>query len=291
LSAVRQAELGQFLRSRRGRVDPAAAGFPVVDRRRAPGLRREELASIAGVTVSWLAKLEQGRANSVSAEVLDALARALQLDTVERSHLLALAGFRADVRGALPAQLTSALRVLLDELDPNPAYLLDRTWNIVAWNHAEAALFPGLLGFAAGVPNLLELVFTDVDLERLMVDHDEEMARLVSQFRLHCTDWPDDPELEGLIARLTATSDRFARLWAAKDVAPFVTTRRVFDHPDAGRLEFDHHRFATLDQPGGQLVVYTQVPGTNSAARLRQATASRANDDHVDTHWDHTAGG
>jgi transcriptional regulator with XRE-family HTH domain len=281
---MRQAELGEFLRSRRARVDPAAAGFPAADRRRAPGLRREELASMAGVTVSWLAKLEQGRAHSVSADVLDALARALRLDTVERSHLFGLAGFRSDGRDVGRPQVTPALRNLLDELDPNPAYLLDRSWNIVAWNEAEAALFPGLLGFTTAVPNLLRLVFTDADLQHLMVDHDAEMVRLVSQFRLHCADWPDDPELDALVDDLRAHSERFAQLWAAKDVAPFVTTRRVFDHPKAGRLEFDHHRFATLDQPGGQLVVYTSFPATDSAARLRQATASRANDDHVDTH-------
>ena len=288
---MRQVELGEFLRSRRSRLDPAAVGFPSADRRRAPGLRREELASIAGVTVSWLAKLEQGRAHSVSADVLDALARALQLDDVERAHLFALAGFRADARDVARPQVTTALRNLLDELDPNPAYLLDRTWDIVAWNAAEANLFPGLLRQPSATPNLLELVFTDADLQRLMVDHDDEMVRLVSQFRLHCTDWPDDGELHAVVTELRATSQPFAQLWDAKDVAPFVTTRRVFDHPLAGRLEFDHHRFATLDQPGGQLVVYTSYPGTDSAARLRQATASRANDDHVDTQRSHTAGG
>lgn len=226
---------------------------------------------MAGVTVSWLAKLEQGRAHSVSADVLDALAGALRLDDAERSHLFALAGFRSERHDVAPVEITPGLRTLLDELDPNPAYVLDRTWNIVAWNEAEAALFPTVAD--ASVRNLLDLVFTDDDLQRLMVDHDEEMARLVSQFRMHCTDWPDDDDLARVIVGLQATSERFAALWAAKDVAPFVTTRRVFDHPRAGRLEFDHHRFATLDQPGGQLVVYTSYPGTDSARRLRQATA------------------
>jgi hypothetical protein len=164
------------------------------------------------------------------------------------------------------------LRVLLDELDPNPAYLLDRAWNIVAWNEAEAALFPGLLDHTTSVANLLELVFANADLEQLMVDHDQECVRLVSQFRLHRAEWPDDPELSELIGRLQATSPRFADLWAAKDVAPFVTTHRVFAHPLAGQLEFDHHRFAALDQAGMQLVVYTPVAGSDSATRLRDAT-------------------
>jgi hypothetical protein len=91
----------------------------------------------------------------------------------------------------------------------------------------------------------------------MMVDHAEEQMRLVAQFRVHCTDWPGEPEVTALVASLLATSPEFAALWAAEDVAPFVTTRRVFDHPVAGRLEFDHHRFAALDQVGTQLVVYT----------------------------------
>lgn len=214
---------------------------------------------MAGVAVSWLARLEQGRAHSVSPEVLAALASALRLDDVERAHLFALGGFVVARASAPRVAVTPALRALLDALEPNPAYLLDRAWNIVAWNAAEAALFPGLLRFGESVPNLLELIFGDDDLRRLMVDHAEEQVRLVAQFRVHCTDWPDEPEVTALVASLLATSSEFAALWAAEDVAPFVSTRRVFDHPVAGRLEFDHHRFAALDQVGTQLVVYTQA--------------------------------
>ena len=262
---MRSAELGEFLRSRRARVDPVSAGFPA-DRRRTTGLRREELASIAGVTVSWVAKLEQGEAHAVSAGVLASLARALRLSDSERSHLFALAGLRVDEPPRADEQVTPALRTLLQELEPNPAYLLDRCWNIVAWNDAEAALFPGLSTVTDEPPNLLELVFLDEDLGKLMADHDEELVRLVSQFRLHCTDWPDDPQIAALVSRLRSASPRFAELWDAKDVAPFVTTRRVFDHARAGRLELDHHRLAVLDQPGMQLVVYTPSPGTDMGA-------------------------
>ena len=282
---MRAGELGAFLRSRRSRVAPADIGFPTGGRRRAPGLRREEVASLAGVAVSWLARLEQGRAHSVSPEVLAALAQALRLDDVERAHLFALAGLRAErsttpgtaKTPATPPRLivTPALRTLLDALDPNPAYLLDRGWNIVAFNAAEAALFPGLLRSGDSPPNLLALIFGDDDLRRLMVDHHEEQARLVAQFRVHCTDWPDDPELSARIESLAKTSSEFAALWAAEDVAPFVTTRRLFDHPVAGRLEFDHHRFAALDQAGTQLVVYTPLPGSDSATRLHDGAAAR----------------
>jgi transcriptional regulator with XRE-family HTH domain len=257
---VRAAEVGAFLRSRRAKVDAVAAGFPA-ERRRTPGLRREELASLAGVTVSWLAKLEQGQAHNVSPDVLASLARALRLSDAERTHLLALAGYRpASVEGDGGAQVTAALRTLLDQLEPNPAYLLDRCWNIVAWNDAEVRLFPKLATTEA--PNLLELVFLDEDLGRLMADHGEELVRLVAQFRLHRTDWPGDAGIEAVVERLQQRSPSFAALWDANDVSPFVTTRRVFDRPDLGRVEYDHHRLAVLDQPGMQLVVYTPAaPG------------------------------
>ena len=258
---MRAAEVGAFLRSRRARVDPAAAGF-ATGRRRTPGLRREELASLAGVTVSWLAKLEQGQAHAVSQEVLASLARSLRLGDAERTHLFALAGYRAPGAEAATTVVTPSLRSLLDALEPNPAYLLDRRWDIVAWNDAEARLFPKLatLGDA---PNLLELVFLDADLARLMVDHDEELVRLVAQFRLHRVDWPDDADIDALITRLRASSPTFARLWDANDVSPFVTTRRTFDRADLGRVEYDHHRLAVQDQPGMQLVVY--LPSTVGA--------------------------
>jgi len=275
LRAMQQQELGQFLRSRRERVDPASVGFPVTDRRRTPGLRREELASVAGVAVSWLTKLEQGRAQSVSPEVLDALALGLQLDGAERTHLFALAGLRAgpsDPDGPAPGRVTPAMRTLLDDLEPDPAYVLDEVWNIVAWNRAELALFPGLADHTGTEPpNLLELTFVNADLASIMVDHDAELVRLVAQFRLHRTDWPS-PALDDLVARLRVRSSRFVELWDARDVAPFGTTRRRFDHPVAGPLAFDHHRLAVLDQPGSQLVVYTSAPGTDSAEALARAS-------------------
>jgi len=232
----------------------------------------------AGVTVSWLTKLEQGRAQSVSKEVLDALADALLLDDTERSHLYTLAGLRPEPdldrhgdRDTHGCTITPALGALLDALEPNPAYILDRAWDVVAFNEAEAALFPALLGYTDAPANLLELVFCNEDLRDLMVDHDHEAARLVAQLRVHHTEWPRDRELHDRITRLVDESELFGRLWAANDVAPFESTRREFDHPTAGRLEFDHHRFAILDQPGTQLVVYTPIPGSDSAVRLRRS--------------------
>ena len=215
---VRAAELGEFLRSRRARVDPVTAGFPA-DRRRLPGLRREELGALAGVTVSWLAKLEQGQAHAVSSEVLASMARALQLNDAERAHLFALAGYRVDNSSPSESLVTPALLALLDELEPNPAYLLDRCWNIVAWNAAEGAAVSQAAHDHQPSPNLLELVFLDQDLGHLMADHEEERLRLVSQFRLHCGGWSDDSEVQAIVSSLRDASAPFAKLWEAKDVA------------------------------------------------------------------------
>jgi transcriptional regulator with XRE-family HTH domain len=267
---MRAAELGEFLRSRRERLRPGDVGLPDADRRRAPGLRREEVATLSGVTVSWVTKLEQGHAHAVSADVLDALARTLHLGDTERAHLFALAGLRAE-RHSRTTAIAPMLRALLDGLDPNPAYLLDRAWNIVAFNEAEAALFPQLVELADAPPNLLELVFCDDTLRRLMVDHDQEAARLVAQLRVHRAEWPDDNGLSVVIAHLQQSSEQFSRLWAANDVAEFNSTRRTFNHPTAGLLEFDHHRLAVLDQPGMELVTYTEIPGTGSTRRLTAA--------------------
>ena len=226
------------------------------------------MAASAGVTVSWLARLEQGKAHSVSAQVLEALGRALQLDELEREHLFALAGLRADPPPTAPSDVPASIRAVLHALEPNPAYVLDRAWNMVAWNSAEARLFPGIAKRLR--PNLLDFVFCDPRVRALIVDHEDEAARLVSQFRAHCTDWPGDPSISEVVDRLCATSDDFAQRWASHDVAPFATTRRVFDHPTAGRLEFDHHRLEVLDQPGTILVAFVDAPGTDSSARLAE---------------------
>jgi transcriptional regulator with XRE-family HTH domain len=264
---VRSKDLGEFLRTRRERVDRVAAGQATGARRRSPGLRREEVAALAGVTVSWLARLEQGKANAVSAQVLDALARALRLDDIEREHLFALAGLRAGSPSGNERDRGGSMAALLLALEPSPAYILDRAWNIVAWNPAEERLFPPIAD-AAGTPNLLEIMFGDERLRTLMVDQEAEAARLVSEFRTHCTDWPGDPDIEAVLSRILSMSADFAHRWAAHDVAPLTTTRRVFDHPVAGRLELDHHRLELLDHPGNILVVYVDAPGTDSIARL-----------------------
>ncbi|NQY56039.1 MAG: helix-turn-helix domain-containing protein [Ilumatobacteraceae bacterium] len=249
---MRAAELGVFLRSRRTRPALDQPG----DGRRTRGLRREELAAASDVAHSWIVKLEQGRARSVSVDVLAALSRALQLDAAERSHLFALAGYRTGPSSP-DSVVTAGLRRLLYELEPNPAYLLDRMWNMVDWNRAEETLFPPLADRRGRFPNLLELAFLDAELEALMIDSDEERERLVAQFRAHTVDWPDDPDIAVVVDRLRFEAPLFRQLWDRGDVREFHSVRRCFEHSSWEVL--DHHRLAVLDQPGLQLVVYTPI--------------------------------
>jgi transcriptional regulator with XRE-family HTH domain len=253
---VRAAELGEFLRSRRARVDPVAAGFPATHRRRSSGLRREELSSLAGVAVSWLAKLGQGGAHAVSPDVLDALAHTLKLDAAERSHLFALAGLRAERADPPAPRVTPALRALLTALEPNPAYLLDWAWNMSPGTTPKPACSPGCSTRKARP--------TSSNWSSSMFSWRGSWPITTTSA---CVSYPScEPTApSGPMTPSSPTSSNGS--WRPRPALPtcgsrttsprFMTTRRVFDHPTRGRLELDHHRLAVLDQPGAQLVVYT----------------------------------
>ncbi len=253
---MRADELGEFLRSRRERLEPAAVGIPAGTNRRTPGLRREELAVMAGVGVSWLTRLEQGRANSVSSEVLASLATALRLSAVERAHLFSLGGV-ALAATAVATSPNESHRRLVDGLHPNPAYLLDHNWDMVAWNQAEADLFP-LLNHAPDNPNLLRLFLDDQAVRASVGDWEAEVERLVRQFRAHMAEFPS-PYLQQLSVDLRARHQEFASAWDRHDVAPLAPKVRVINH-QGGQLQFDQHRLSLPDHPGWLLVVFVPIP-------------------------------
>ncbi len=246
------AELGSFLRTRRERLDPVAVGLPTTGHRRTSGLRREEVAVLAGVGVSWLTRLEQGKANRVSADVLSGLATALRLSRTERQHLFALAAVHlpADVADST---LDPSSQRLLDGLDPNPAYILDHHWDLVGWNAAEAQLFP-MLDHAGERPNLLRIFLTDPDLPTLIEDWEHEVERLTRQFRAHRTSHPS-PVLDDLTEELRAAHPIFEAAWTRHDVAPLAPKMRVLRTPDGTRT-FEQHRLALPDHDGWLLVVF-----------------------------------
>ncbi len=251
---MRAAELGDFLRTRRERADPAAIGFPVGTNRRTPGLRREEVAVLAGVGASWVTRLEQGNANRVSAEVLHGLASALRLSATERAHLFSL----ADVHLATDtgsSTLNETHRRLVDGLNPNPAYLLDHHWNLAVWNQSEQDLFPILAEPSVGShPNLLRLFLAEASLRTYIDDWPLEIERLTRQFRSHASKYPSET-LENLAAELRNDYPEFAEAWNRHDVAPLKPHVRQINHPEGPR-RFEQHRLGLPDSPGWQLVLF-----------------------------------
>src|SRR5581483_3222864 len=233
----RRSELAHFLRSRRERLSPAQAGLPVSGRRRTPGLRREELASLAGVGLSWYTWLEQGREISVSAQVLDSLARALHLGAQERMHLFLLA------RGEIPATpaasvdaVDQALQQVLDALGIYPAYVVNARWEVIAWNKAACRVF---LDFAALAPrerNLLWLLFTHAALRQLYEDWEGVAQRMVALFRVNTTRSVGDPWLLDLIDALSRKSPAFREWWSRHDLTESPHDAKELNHPLVGTL-------------------------------------------------------
>jgi MmyB-like transcription regulator ligand binding domain/Helix-turn-helix domain len=224
------------------------------------------VAVLANIGVSWLTRLEQGRANRVSAEVLSALADALRLSTAERIHLFGLAGVRSPPIPVGGSASDPSQRTLVDGLDPNPAYVLDHAWNLVCWNRAETALFPVLAGLDAPA-NLLRLTLETPELRTFMTDWGDEVDRLTRQFRLHLTQHPND-EGAALADEMRATHPEFAAAWARHDVAVFSSHTRRFRHRSVGELVFDHHRLALPDHPGWTVVIYTTTAGNPTVDRF-----------------------
>lgn len=264
-------ELADLLRARRAELQPDDVGIPKTGRRRTPGLRREEVSQLSAVSLTWYTWMEQARDINVSRQVLDSVARALQLSPAEADHLAALAGH--DV-GRVPSTLCKApdsLRLLLDAINPNPAYVISHRWDIVEWNRAYEVLFGEIATVVESDRNLLWLVFTNASVQSLVVDWETEARRLMAQFRAETGHLLAEQSYRDLVDRLTATSERFAAWWSRHDVAYFTSRPREFRHPEVGDLRFHHHKLSLADHPELRLIVYTPAgdPGGHLALQER----------------------
>jgi transcriptional regulator with XRE-family HTH domain len=267
----RHQDLGDFLRTRRAAVDPIDVGLPAGGRRRAPGLRREEVALLAGVSVTWYTWLEQGRPVNPSRSVLDAVARTLLLDDAEHAHLLVLAdegggpSAPSDDGDGLPPD---ALVRAVEALDPSPAYLLGPRWEYLAWNVAQGRLYPSAAELDDEDRNLLLIVLGDAAARALIVDWEDEARNMVTEFRAATAGRRRDGRLDELVARLRRTSPEFDRWWSDHDVAGFHSRLRRYRHPTAGLLTFEYQAFVPAEWPAYRLVSQLPVPGDDSTARL-----------------------
>jgi transcriptional regulator with XRE-family HTH domain len=255
------AELGDFLRTRRARLQPHDVGLPDYGRRRVPGLRREELAQLAGVSVDYYVRLEQGRDIHPSDPVLDAIAQALRLDDDERAHLIALVRPRRRARRRPSERVRPGVQRLLDQMGDVPAVVVGRRLDVLASNPLGAAL-TGLRE-----PNLMRHVFLDESARGLYPEWEQVAAQTVAFLRLSAGQDPDDAQLVELVGELSLRSDAFRRLWAKHDVKSKCFGVKRFAHPQVGPLELDYETLA-LPDTDQLLVTYTAASGSASETNL-----------------------
>jgi len=265
----RRRELAGFLRSRRERIAPEQVGLPPASRRRTPGLRREEVAILAGVGVTWYTWLEQGRDINASPQVLDAVARTLLLDPHEREHLFRLADVPDGNEQAECRALPPTAQLLLDQLDPFPAYIRNARFDILAWNHTLDAL----LGPLGDVPfeerNSMWRMFMNPDCRGALLDWEQGARRMVAEYRAAMAEHVAEPAWKCLVSRLMKASPEFAELWERHEVAsPENLTKRIV-HREAGLLQLNYTHLWLGQRLGTQLTTYTPADD-QTAARLRE---------------------
>lgn len=266
-------ELGEFLRSRRDQLAPADVGLPAGGRRRAPGLRREEVAALAGLSVDYLVRLEQGRDRNPSASVVAALADALRLDEDERIHLMTLATCASSPElcptsisrhGDVPA----TVRQLLDRLDPTPAVIFGAWYQVVAHNRAWERVAGGIGLLDAPEPNLARFTFLDPRARAAFPAWSDTADEQAAVLREAHARWRGDERVQGLIDELLAEPE-FARRWRSHEVGRKRRGTKVVVHPDAGPLRIDYEVLDLVDQPGQRMITWLAADEATEAALRR----------------------
>ncbi|MFE7224570.1 helix-turn-helix domain-containing protein [Nocardioides sp. NPDC057577] len=270
-------EVREFLTTRRAKVSPQAAGLPPGPNRRVPGLRRSEVALLAGVSVEYYARLERGALGGASASVLDAISGALQLDDTERAHLLDLAraadgiptSARARRRPTRPAPPRPSLQWALDAITEGVAFVRDSHQNLLATNPLGRAFYTPLIGDGGRIPNLARFQFLDPASRDFYPDWDLFAQMCVAIMRAEAARDPHDRVFQDLVGELSTRSDTFRRLWGAHDVRQHGAGTKRFHHPEVGEVTLAYEELTVTAEPGQVLMVYTAEPGSPSAERLK----------------------
>jgi transcriptional regulator with XRE-family HTH domain len=272
-----RSEVREFLTTRRARITPETAGLPTFGSRRVPGLRRSEVAALAGMSVEYYARLERGQIGGASSSVLEALARALRLDDTERAHLFDLAraadgiptSGRSRRRTTARGETRTSLQWALDAIGDAVAFVRDPRQNLLATNELGRAFYSPVIGDGGRVPNLARFQFLDPAARDFYPDWDLFAAMCVGIMRTEAGRDPHDRALQDLVGELSTQSETFRRLWAEHDVRQHGTGTKRFHHPVVGALTLAYEELAITAEPGQVLMVYTAEPGSPSAEALR----------------------
>lgn len=274
-------DLGEFLRSRRDRLSPEEAGVLSFGRRRVAGLRREELAQLAGVSATYYTRLEQGHSQNASDVVIESLARALQLDADETAHLFALArpGMIRRPPAGEPVVPSAGARQLLNAMESVPALLLNRRNDVLAWNRAGHLLLAGHLDFETPArqsdrPNQTRMLFLDPHTRTLYREWETEAAVAVASLRYIAAQFPDDRLLHELIGELKARSEEFAQLWVRHTVQLCTSGVKRLRHPDVGELDLDYEVLHLPEGDGQRILTHSAAPGSRARSALRALLGS-----------------
>ena len=272
MTTANRAELAVFLRTRRARLTPRDAGLPAVGRRRTPGLRRQEVAQLAGMSIDYYIRLEQGRGPQPSRQVLSALARALMLNADERDYLFRMAG-EAPPQPVRPSrEISPGIRNLLDSMPTTPAYVVDAAYNILAWNPLATHFIGNLEGYADR--NMIRWTFLRSPSD--VVWSDEHFMRFtrstVADLRASYARYPGDPEVETLVSEMLALSPQFAEMWAEYEVEARGPMLKHVEHPQVGPLDFEC-QVLHIANTGQRLIAYCAAPGSPTESAFIQLAA------------------
>ncbi len=275
-SEERRAELANFLRTRRARLSPAQVGLPGGRRRRTPGLRREEVAQLADVSVEWYTRLEQGRDIHVSRRTLEHIADALALNVDERIYLFHLVGPEpAEAEWVSEEAVRPSLQRYLDALGRNPAYVIGKRWDRLAWNAAACAVFDDFAVLPLRERNVIWALFTNPTRRRLYVNWEQVAQDTLARFRVSYGQYAGDPLFTELVEDLQRASPEFRRWWPRHLVRRDPSGIKLLEHPLCGRLVLEHHSFQTFDTPPLRVVVYTPLAEANTPQKLEQLLSLR----------------
>lgn len=274
IKADRHHELGKFLRSRRERITPDQIGLSPGKRRRTPGLKRGEVALLAGMSLEWYTYLEQGRPIRVSPDVLESLARVLLMDDNERRYLFTLSN-RFDQARDLQASeyISPALSHFLNGLELTPAYVIDKRMNLVAWNKAFEAIYDEYLFTDGGERNLVWITFTSAGFRKLKGEHwTEEAKHCMAQFRSGYGRYIEDPWWLEQIKALRNSSEEFSVMWEQQEVLYAPLGQKIVQHPTVGKLIFEYLAFQAMDHSEMQVIIHNPVIGTETKKKMEDLT-------------------